>query len=53
MFLKEFTEDKPWAHLDIAGVAWRESERDELTKGGTGFGGHTHPFVVTTDPVMS
>jgi leucyl aminopeptidase len=38
MFLKEFTEDKPWAHLDIAGVAWRESERDELCKGGTGFG---------------
>lgn len=38
MFLKEFTENKPWAHLDIAGVAWRESERDEMTKGGTGFG---------------
>jgi leucyl aminopeptidase len=38
MFLKEFTETKPWAHLDIAGVAWRESERDELCKGGTGFG---------------
>ena len=26
------------AHLDIAGVAWSERERDEMTKGGTGFG---------------
>jgi leucyl aminopeptidase len=41
MFLKEFTEDKPWAHLDIAGVAWLERERDELCKGGTGFGVRT------------
>ncbi|MBS1993781.1 MAG: leucyl aminopeptidase [Cyanobacteria bacterium SZAS LIN-3] len=38
MFLKEFTADKAWAHLDIAGVGWRESERDELCKGGIGFG---------------
>jgi leucyl aminopeptidase len=41
MFLKEFTEGKPWAHLDIAGVGWRESERDELCKGGTAFGVRT------------
>ena len=24
MFLKEFVEDTPWIHLDIAGVAWTE-----------------------------
>ena len=24
MFLKEFTNDLPWAHLDIAGTAWAE-----------------------------
>ena len=24
MFLKEFAEDTPWIHLDIAGVAWSE-----------------------------
>ena len=24
MFLKEFAEDTPWIHLDIAGVAWTE-----------------------------
>jgi leucyl aminopeptidase len=41
MFLKEFTEGKPWAHLDIAGVGWLDRERDELCKGGTGFGART------------
>lgn len=41
MFLKEFTEGKPWAHLDIAGVGWIDRERDELCKGGTGFGART------------
>ncbi len=41
MFLKEFTDGKPWAHLDIAGVGWREGERDELCKGGTAFGVRT------------
>ena len=24
MFLKEFAEDTPWVHLDIAGTAWTE-----------------------------
>ncbi|MCU0724673.1 MAG: leucyl aminopeptidase [Planctomycetes bacterium] len=36
--LREFTGDLPWAHLDIAGVSWREKERDYLRRGGTGFG---------------
>lgn len=50
MFLKEFTEDKPWAHLDIAGVAWLERERDELCKGGTGFGVRTlSNYVLSQD----
>lgn len=31
-FLSRFTEDYPWAHLDIAGVAWREGDK----KGATG-----------------
>ena len=38
MFLQEFVENKPWAHMDVAGVAWTERERDELNKGGTAFG---------------
>ena len=26
-FLREFVGDRPWAHLDIAGTAWAETER--------------------------
>ncbi|MGI9020656.1 MAG: leucyl aminopeptidase [Solirubrobacterales bacterium] len=39
-FLREFTGDGPWAHLDIAGPAFlRYSRGDYLTqRGGTGFG---------------
>ena len=39
LILQEFVADGiPWAHLDIAGPAWTESEDAEITKGGTGFG---------------
>ncbi len=41
MFLKEFTNGKPWAHLDIAGPGWLDREREECNKGGTGFGVRT------------
>lgn len=41
MFLKEFVDGKPWAHLDIAGVAWSEKNINELSKGGVGFGVRT------------
>lgn len=34
-FIKEGT---PWAHLDIAGVAWNGKERDSSPKGASGFG---------------
>jgi leucyl aminopeptidase len=37
-FLKRFVGDTPWAHLDIAGVAWSKKDRDVGPKGGTGFG---------------
>ena len=37
-FLKRFVGDTPWAHLDIAGVAWSKKDRDVVPKGGTGFG---------------
>jgi leucyl aminopeptidase len=36
-FLKRFTGDVPWAHLDIAGVAW-DRGRAYAAKGGNGFG---------------
>ena len=37
-FLKFFTEDVPWAHLDIAGTAWAAKENDIAPKGMTGVG---------------
>ena len=36
-FLEQFTEGKPWAHLDIAGVAWGTG-RPYWGSGPTGFG---------------
>lgn len=35
-FLKEFVDDRPWAHLDIAGVDFSDSDKGVLTKGSTG-----------------
>lgn len=37
-FLKRFVNEKPWAHLDIAGVAWDKQGTDTCAKGATGFG---------------
>ncbi|HZS46452.1 MAG TPA: leucyl aminopeptidase [Blastocatellia bacterium] len=36
-FLREFVNDIPWAHLDIAGMAWNEDGKAYTTKGPTGF----------------
>lgn len=35
-FIREFVEDTPWAHLDIAGTAWNESNKPYLSVGPTG-----------------
>ncbi len=38
-FLKRFVvDDTPWAHLDIAGVAWTTKPKPTTPKGGVGFG---------------
>jgi leucyl aminopeptidase len=38
-FIEHFTEGYPWAHLDIASVAWSTTERDPINpKGATGYG---------------
>ncbi|MBI4729119.1 MAG: leucyl aminopeptidase [Acidobacteria bacterium] len=36
LFLKEFTGDVPWVHLDIAGAAKSDSEEFEVPKGASG-----------------
>jgi leucyl aminopeptidase len=36
MFLKEFAEDTPWIHLDIAGTAWTEESKPWMAKGPSG-----------------
>ena len=41
LFLQEFVDDVPWAHLDIAGPAFLSSDDGYLPRGGTGFGVRT------------
>jgi leucyl aminopeptidase len=36
MFLKEFVEDTPWIHLDIAGTAWIENKQPWIAVGPSG-----------------
>ena len=37
-FLKRFIGDTKWAHLDIAGVAWKGKGDPLAVKGATGYG---------------
>jgi leucyl aminopeptidase len=37
-FLQRFVNNVPWAHLDIAGVAWSKKDDAITPKGGTGYG---------------
>ncbi len=41
MFLREFTGDTPWIHLDIAGTAWQDDTKPWNAKGATGVGVRT------------
>jgi leucyl aminopeptidase len=36
LFLKEFADGVPWAHIDIAGTAWAEESKPYLPKGPSG-----------------
>ncbi len=48
LFLREFTDGIPWAHLDIAGPARAGSDDGYVVKGGTGFGVRTLVDLVST-----
>jgi leucyl aminopeptidase len=37
-FLREFVDGFEWAHLDIAGTAYLEADRPDISKGPTGIG---------------
>jgi leucyl aminopeptidase len=37
-FLHRFVKDTPWAHLDIAGMAWTEKDAAVVPKGASGYG---------------
>ncbi|MCM0647952.1 leucyl aminopeptidase [Clostridium swellfunianum] len=41
LFIGEFVQSKPWLHLDIAGTAWTDADKDYFSKGGTGAGVRT------------
>ena len=41
LFLKEFSGELPWVHLDIAGTAWAEDAKPYQPKGATGVGVRT------------
>jgi leucyl aminopeptidase len=41
MFIKDFVNDVPWVHLDIAGTAWLEDGKPHMVKGATGIGVRT------------
>jgi leucyl aminopeptidase len=36
LFIKEFTADLPWVHIDIAGTAWADETKPYQAKGATG-----------------
>ncbi|HEY7689282.1 MAG TPA: leucyl aminopeptidase [Dongiaceae bacterium] len=38
MLLKQFVGGTPWAHLDIAAMAWTKEDRPTIPKGATGYG---------------
>ncbi|MFO1037388.1 MAG: leucyl aminopeptidase [Geminicoccaceae bacterium] len=38
VFLQEFVGDTPWAHLDIAAMAWASRDHDLCPKGATAYG---------------
>lgn len=49
-FLQQFVGETPWAHLDIAGNALTQAEKDVHVKGATGYGVRLLTEWATTQP---
>ena len=46
LFLEEFTEGRPWAHIDAAGPLWLDHQRPYTPKGGSGWGVRTLYYLL-------
>ncbi len=46
-FLREFVDDTPWVHLDIAGTAWLDDAKPYMAKGPSGVGVRTFVKLAT------
>jgi leucyl aminopeptidase len=53
LFLREFTGDLPWIHLDIAGTAWAEDNKPFMPKGPTAVGLRTLVELAFTSDTWS
>ncbi|HKN94695.1 MAG TPA: hypothetical protein VJU60_10215, partial [Thermoleophilaceae bacterium] len=49
-FLRQFVDDRPWVHMDIAGTAWAAA-KSWAGNGATGFG--TRTFIELAKSVAS
>jgi leucyl aminopeptidase len=47
-FIRDFVDDTPWVHLDIAGTAWLDDAKPYMAKGPTGVGLRTFVRLAET-----
>jgi leucyl aminopeptidase len=47
-FIRDFVDDTPWVHLDIAGTAWLDESKPYMSKGATGVGLRTFVRLAET-----
>ena len=48
IFLRDFVNETPWIHLDVAGTAWLDEAKPYLAKGATGIGVRTFVKLAQT-----
>ena len=47
-FIRDFVDETPWVHLDIAGTAWLDDAKPYMAKGATGVGLRTFVRLAET-----